>query len=196
MKSKLWFNNVRFHKHLNGSKWRNNTDHPYDLLIRKAAFLLGLKRVMLCISATAVLLEPTVILQVKVCDAPNPLSSTSLCDKIVSVETWDFVSGSKIPSIRTYPSVVAFIGIQTTPLIFAGMSVKLQLIAWSSTTYTTFNVSASTLASGNFQFIILINNLFGPRHGLNAFNIVSFSVSQWRRNSMNCIIMTKIRVVT
>ena len=146
--------------------------------LSEKALLLGWKRVMLCISATAVLLEPTVILQVKVCDASDSLSSTSLSDKIVSVETWDFVSGSKIPSIRTYPSVVVFTEFQTTPLIFAGMSEKLQLIAWSSTTYTTFKVSASTLASGNFQFIILINNLFGPRHGLNAFNIVSFSVSQ------------------
>ena len=67
----------------------------------------------------------------KVCEAAEALSSTSLAAEMVSVETWDFVSELKIPSFVVYPSLVVVGGFQITPVIWAGMSDKLHRITWS-----------------------------------------------------------------
>ena len=80
-------------------------------------------------------------------DAEKFLISTSLSDEIVSVETWDFVSGSNSPSFTVYPSLFVVSGVQITPSNCAGISVKLQLISWSSTVYT-FVVAGSILTAG------------------------------------------------
>ena len=111
-------------------------------------FLLGLKIEMSCLPTTALLLEPTVILQVKVCDSAKSLSSISLTTEIFSVETWDFVLWSNVPFIIVKPSVLVVGGVQTTSVIWAGMSEKVQLMTWSFTVYTTA-VAGCIVAPGN-----------------------------------------------
>ena len=72
----------------------------------------------------------------KVCDAADSFNSVSLSDEIVSVETWDLVCILNVPSRRIYPSLFTGVEVQITPIICAGISDKMQLITWSSLTYT------------------------------------------------------------
>ena len=139
----------------------------------KTRFLLGLRMEMLCLAANVILLEPTAILQPKMCDSAKPFSSKSLTTEICSVETWECVLGSRIPFFIVYPLVFVVGGVQITLFIWRIMSDKVQFITWSFTVYTSaeagcivtpvnlccyskWNISGSKIMLADLEFIVTV----------------------------------------
>ena len=69
-----------------------------------------------------------------VCVAEVDFKDTSLAALIVSLDVWEVPL--IVPSSKVYSLVMSVAGVQSTPEIWLGISLKTHVISWFSTAYT------------------------------------------------------------